>query len=143
MIQNSENQDDFSRQFHPYRMARIDTIYPGHPCIVAMQIMANFRTYAEADKKTDQGCSEALSCTNVHGAGGAVYTALNLVEEIEANRDDPQKVFDLGCRHWIKARRSDFNHKTEEGNAAAEAMRSEFLFMVRSWLARQKSSSLT
>lgn len=143
MSEKPDNQDDFSKHFDPYRMSRINTVYPGHPCIVAMQIMANFRTYADADARTKDGWSAALSCRNVHGAGGAIYTALNLVEEIEADPDNPQKVFDLGYQRWIEARRSDFNEKTQEGNAAAEAIRSEFIFMVRSWLARRKSTGTT
>ena len=114
---------------------RIDTVYPGHPCLIAIQIMDNFQDYAAATQRTKLGWPEALSCSNVRGAGGAVYQGLSVLKQMDEDPDDIEAAFAFGCMLWERSRQSDFLHVMGDGKTAAEKHKDLFIEKASSWFA--------
>lgn len=115
------------------------TVYPGHPCLIAMQAMANFDDHKAMTKHTKDNWPEALSCSNIRGSGGAVYQGLVVIDKIMEGHDAIEAAFDLGCTFWKRSRKSDFNHVLEEGNKAADDYREDFIEQASAWLSRQQN----
>ncbi|MAC11055.1 MAG: hypothetical protein CMN74_02250 [Sphingorhabdus sp.] len=119
---------------HP-QSDRIDTVYPGHPCLIAIQIMDNFKDYSAATERTKLGWPEALSCSNVRGAGGAVYQGLSVLNHLQKNPDDIEGAFAFGCMLWERSRHSDFPDALDKGKDTAEMHKDLFADKASSWFA--------
>lgn len=114
---------------------QINTVYPGHPCLIAIQIMDNFKDYAAATERTKPGWPEALACSDVRGAGGAVYQGLSVLEHLNKNPDDIEGAFAFGCMLWERSRQSDHPDALDKGKAAAEKHKDLFSERALSWFA--------
>lgn len=129
--------NDQARHDEVLRLYRMDVVYPGHPCLIAMQIMANFPTYNKAKQPVKEGWPSALSCNAVKGAGGAVYSGLAVVRQIDAKPHELEEAFERGCEIWNDARQSDHPDQREAGNQKAQEMKEDFMLMARRWLKAQ------
>ena len=114
---------------------RMPTIYPGHPCLVAMQIMCAFDRYSDAAQRTEKGWKAALSSNRVRGAGGAVNQAMEILRKMHDEGATAEEAFSFGCMLWQRSRESDHPDALEPGNEAADQMHSEFVSMASSWIA--------
>lgn len=110
------------------------TIYPGHPCLIAMQIMDNFPTMSDASERTAHGWPEALSCSNVRGAGGAVYQGLSVLRKLCENPSDIDGAFAFGSMLWERSRQSDHPGQFDEGVAEASKWEARFHAQAKAWL---------
>ena len=81
---------------HKEAIRRMPTVYPGHPCLIAMQIMAAFPDAEAALKKTEHGWPEALSNSSVGGAGGATYQGVSVIKKLVENPGKPNEAFEWG-----------------------------------------------
>jgi len=111
-------------------MTKVDPVYPGHPVLLALQIMQEFTSLADANRRTSHGWPAALSSSAVTGAGGPVYDALEI---LHLARSDPQGAYLRGCEMWRDSRTSDFSHKMQEGIDAAERHKQDFLEACEKW----------
>lgn len=116
---------------------RMSTVYPGHPCLIAMQIMCSFPSYVAAEKRTKAGWPEALACSDVRGAGGAVYQGLTVLRQVCEDSKSAEEAFEFGCMLWQRSRESDHSDALEEGNAAAEKSKADFIAMAENWFSQQ------
>ena len=114
---------------------RMRTIYPGHPCLVAMQIMCAFPRYQDAAQTTEHGWSQALSCSQVRGAGGAVNQAMEILRLMSMETMSAAEAFEFGCMLWNRSRRNDHPDALADGNEAAERQRCSFVDMADLWTA--------
>ena len=114
---------------------RMRTIYPGHPCLIAMQIMAAFTRYDAAAAPTVHGWKQALSCSHVRGAGGAVQQGMEILRLMHEESMSAQDAFAFGGMLWNRSRQSDHRDALDEGRTAAERQRDQFGSMASVWIA--------
>ena len=119
---------------------RMPTIYPGHPCLIAMQIMAVFTHYNAAADPTVHGWKQALSCSHVRGAGGAVNQGMEILRLMHDESMSAQDAFAFGCMFWDHSRQSDHCDALDEGRTAAERQRDQFVSKSRVWIASSLAS---
>ncbi len=105
-------------------------VFPGHPVTIAMMIMENFSDYRAASAMTKYGWPAALS-SPVNGAGGAVYSALEVLKAI--NDEMPfNEAFDHASMLWKSAREGgDFAENLVEGQEKVEPLRTAFILQAR------------
>ena len=95
-------------------ISHMPTVYPGHPCLLAMQIMIAFPSADAALEKTTDGWPMALTSHMVRGAGGAVYQAVSVIKLLADKPDRPNAAFEHGVALWRASRtRGDHPHKLE------------------------------
>ena len=128
---------------HREAVLRISTIYPGHPCLIAMQIMCSFPSYDAANQRTKEGWPEALSCSMVRGAGGAVHQGMELLRLMVEESTLPDEAQSFGCTLWQRSRESDHPNALEQGNIEAQRHRDLFLFLSSAWIAGQHAHQST
>lgn len=114
---------------------RMPTVYPGHPCLIAMQIMAAFPNYDAAAAPTAHGWREALSCSHVRGAGGSVNQGMEILRLMHDGSMSEEDAFAFGCMLWDRSRQSDHPDALDEGRTAAGKQRDQFVSMARIWIA--------
>lgn len=75
-------------------------VYPGHPITLAVQIARAFPTLAAAHASTGD-CPAALASSDVSGAGGSVYAALQALDKLAAGVSlDAVLAWADGCREY-------------------------------------------
>lgn len=57
-------------------------VYPGHALAVALCIMHAFETPADALAKSEHGWPEALSCSDIPGAGDGAYAGVGFIRRL-------------------------------------------------------------
>ena len=114
---------------------RMPTVYPGHPCLIAMQVMAAFPNYDAAAALTVHGWRAALSCSHVRGAGGAVNQGMEILRLMHDESMSEEDAFAFGCMLWDRSRQSDHPDALDEGRTAAEKQSDRFVSMARVWIA--------
>lgn len=57
-------------------------IYPGHPVVLALCVVWAHKTYEEAFAPTEYAWPFALGNSDVPGAGGCVYSAMDLLKRL-------------------------------------------------------------
>lgn len=119
-------------------------VYPGHPSIVAYEIMLAFEddlakafapSYDRDGKKL--GWCEALSNSEVSGAGGCVHQGVTLLRRIQDGTLTPLEALDYGDVVWGHSRGwgkqedgcwlGDYGRSFEEGQEQADRFKAELL----------------
>jgi hypothetical protein len=108
-------------------------VYPGHPVVIALEVMDAFADYDAAYERTPQGWPAALSHSEVSGSGGAVYQGLEILRLVREGESTPEQAYDFGQEIWARSRENDFRENLESGIAEAEIIREAFLERVRDW----------
>lgn len=125
---------DSSLAEHRQDILRMSVVYPGHPCLIAMQIMCSFPSYEAASQPTRHGWAEALSCSDVRGAGGAVNQGMELLRLMAEESMHPEEAHSFGCMLWKRSRQGDHPDALEHGEIEAERHRDLFLALSSSWM---------
>ena len=125
---------------HRQNILRMSVVYPGHPCLIAMQIMCSFPSYEAASQPTRHGWAEALSCSDVRGAGGAVNQGMELLRLMAEESMSPEDVHSFGCMLWKRSRHGDHPDALERGEIEAERHRGLFLSLSSSWTSLRHAS---
>jgi hypothetical protein len=111
-------------------------VYPGHPVTIALCIVANFDSFAEASA-WDQ-CPAALKHIDIPGAGGCVYNALNTLDHL-CHGQDPDKVFSMAEACWerIDNQKDNRPKRWKAGTEQAKPLRKKLLkTLEEKWLKR-------
>lgn len=110
-----------------YEKHREFGVYPGHPLIIAYEIMLAFegdldKAFAPSYDKNGEklGWCEALSDSRVSGAGGCVHNGVRLLKYIQDGVLTPLEALDWCDGLWAYARSSDFADRIDEGQEQAE-----------------------
>jgi len=122
---------------HREDVLRMPVVYPGHPCLIAMQIMCAFPSYAAASQRTKHGWAEALSCSHVRGAGGAVNQVMELLRLMTEESMPPEEAHSFGCMLWKRSRQNDHPDALGRGETEAERRRDLFLSLSSFWTSLQ------
>lgn len=125
---------------HREDILRMSVVYPGHPCLIAMQIMCSFPSYEAASQPTKHGWAEALSCSDVRGAGGAVNQGMELLRLMAEESMPPEEAHSFGCMLWKRSRQGDHPDALEHGEIEAERHRDLFLSLSSSWTSLRHTS---
>ena len=111
------------------------TVYPGHPNAIALIIMEKYPSYEAAlDKPEDKQSAAALRDGDIPGAGGNVYSALDVLEKLV--KDGPEAAFEAGNKMWARmVGPGSGNHEKsfEEGQKQVDAIARRFLDKASSW----------
>lgn len=128
---------------------RYDFVYPGHPVVIAYFVVSVFPTYDEAFKPTKHNLYCALGDSRIPGAGGCVYSALDVLwmlrkgkpfNEVMAFADETWDNTDNhknagGCYAKDKASRDRFLKVWLSGQAQANTLKPE-LEKLSAWWAK-------
>jgi hypothetical protein len=109
-------------------------VYPGHPVMLALEIMDAFPDHEAAHERTEQGWPVALSHSGVSGSGGAVYQGLEILRLVHEGESTPEEAYDFAQEIWVRSRQSDFRENLERGVEEATALRDAFLSRVQDWV---------
>jgi hypothetical protein len=112
-------------------------VYPGHPVFLALQIMDAFPSFERAAAKDNGEFNNAVSSDRVNGSGGAVHSAMRLLEFAKQGIN-PEQVFQYGVETWASARGwgtvgCDFASNYEAGILQAERLKDEFISRLAQW----------
>lgn len=109
-------------------------VYPGHPVEIGLRIMAAFPNFQTASSKGGT-FQKALESQDVPGAGGAVHTAMAVLERVQKGEVTPEAAFDHAGELWDNARSSDFAHRRIPGTESVLPFRDAFCARLREWTA--------
>jgi len=115
------------------------TVYPGHPLTIATFILAKYGTsgvdlaVAFAKNVSEDGypCPNALADVDIPGAGGCVYSALDLLQNIRTGVCTAEGAVDKAAQMWREQRTLDHNDKLDAGVAEAKVIEGDFLLLAR------------
>ena len=60
----------------------MNVVFPGHPCLIAMQIMEEYETYNFATLRDDSGLLTLIENVNIKGSGASVYQTIHSLEHL-------------------------------------------------------------
>lgn len=101
-------------------------VYPGHPCALALCILRKYPRVADAYVVPLQvgrysRSPVALEDSDIPGAGGCVYQALDLIQYVRNGLMTPEQAIASGVATWESDRLGgDHLHRYEEGVAECE-----------------------
>jgi len=115
-------------------------IFPGHPIAIAFCILKAFPNYAVAVKKDSHNCPMAVSSSQIPGAGGSCYSALDFLTalhrgtSLKAAFEDADATWDRIDNHKDKggiyatddASRERFYVRWKDGQAQADLIKPLF-----------------
>jgi hypothetical protein len=113
------------------------TVYPGHPTSLALLIMMTFDSFVAASTRhPQQPYPAALGSQSIPGAGGNVYSALELLAY--ARKHGAKAALEWGDACWRRAVGPDnFGDRYEPGQAQADAIKEKFRALATDWLQRE------
>lgn len=121
---------NFEHQFFPE-----GAVYPGHPNALALIIMEKYTSYAAATEKEEgKQYSPALCDDDIPGAGGNVYSALDLLAMML--KVGPEEAFAHGNQMWVRMvgpGTGNIEKAFEPGQAQVDRIADVFLEKARSW----------
>ncbi len=112
-------------------------VYPGHPLVIAWEIMSVFDSPAEALRTvTDHGlnCPEAVADNRVTGGGGEVHRACDLLRRALAGAS-AEELMAWADERWISGQAGGHIKAIEPGLAQAEKLKPLFAERLAAWLA--------
>jgi len=107
-------------------------VYPGHPVVLAVMIMKKFASWKEASARTKYTFPAALGSQEIPGAGGAVYSALDVLKRIKLGISCEDALAEAN-RVWKIERDNGYAHNYAEGQKKAEALIPLFKELIKSW----------
>jgi hypothetical protein len=108
-------------------------VYPGQPLVVACMVMQTFPTFESAMKRTEHGWPAALGSTAIHGAGCAVYNALDLLQRVNAGMA-PLDAVQESRAMWQRyvGHQASLKDRVQPGLDAQLTVEEEFVIMASS-----------
>lgn len=114
---------------------RDQSIYPGHPIVLALCIMREFSSLKEAKSPSPKtGHPQALTSAKVPGAGGNVWGALDLLTVAEVL--SPEGTWEHGEALWLRMvgpGRGNHENTFAPGKEQAHSVRAEFMAKLVAW----------
>jgi len=114
-------------------------VYPGHPLVIAVHILENYESYDAAntypEDKSAYQCPAALSDERIPGAGGCVYSALDILKCLKDGYWDVDKTIEEADKLWASIDGNAENHASVYGFGLeeAESLRDRFRAGVQKW----------
>lgn len=109
-------------------------VYPGHPLVVAVQIMSTFGSIAEASAPTEHGWPEALGNSDISGAGCHVGAGLRILQRGAAGASPDDMIYDAN-RYWTEGSAGGHTKNVASGTTQAHQLEAHFRARVVDWLA--------
>lgn len=111
-------------------------VYPGHPLTLGLLIMEAYPDLAAAKARPDAkpGASyppaPAALASSLPGAGGCMYSALDLLARIQDGRLTPEEAVEFARTDW-----RGLNHPgaVEPGQEQADRVADRFIEQARAW----------
>lgn len=108
---------------------REQTIFPGHPLVIATIIMKHYPNLDEAfAKKEDHSFPNALEDQNIPGAGGNVYSALDALRYVRDGLMGIDKAVEFCNEVWASCDDNQRLHPEKYERGMAEAKEYEMVF---------------
>lgn len=114
-------------------------VYPGHPLVIAVAIMEHYDSLEAANKRYRSpdgwSCPEALSDGRIPGAGGCVYSALDLLNHIRIGHRDIDGFVEAADELWgdIDGNVQNYPEKHKEGLDNAAQHQARFRELAAGW----------
>lgn len=112
-------------------------VYPGHPLVVAWEIISVFKTPSDALRVvTDHGlnCPEAVADNRISGGGGEVFRACDLLRRAKDGAT-PEELIAWADECWRTGQAGGHLKAIEPGLAQAEKLKPLFAEKLARWLA--------
>ena len=107
-------------------------VYPGHPAVVAYNIMLVFDKLSDAMANTEHNFPEALGNSSVEGAGGEVYVGLRFLKEAAKNKDW-EALYREHSEHWAHYRAGGIEKNVTPGQEKADELKPLLLKTMAEW----------
>jgi hypothetical protein len=108
------------------------TVYPGHAVTIAYLIMLTYPSLQDARVRGEGAtCPAALSNGAIPGAGGCVYSALDVLAV--AFSDGVDKAFEFGDDCWQGETENGYQDRRESGQTQAESIKDKFREVFANW----------
>ena len=108
------------------------TVYPGHALTLAYLVMLHYPSYeAAAVRRDDASCPDALSNSEIPGAGGCVYSALDLLKH--GFTLGVEEALEFGDRRWEGETETAYKDRRQPGQAQADAIKDKFRERFARW----------
>lgn len=108
------------------------TVYPGHATTIAYLIMKSYASWEDAStRKPNASCPPALSNGAIPGAGGCVYSALDLLKI--AFDHGVEAALERGDQVWRGEADNGYKHKHAPGQAQADSIKDKFRELFATW----------
>ena len=110
-----------------------DYVYPGHPLVIGLYIMEAFPDIEDAMSEDGPNAmfKKALQSSTVPGAGGAVSSALNVLQLMKDNILSVEKGIELTRKSWAS---QSFPANVEDGQLQADRFESIYVEKAKQWL---------
>lgn len=118
---------------------RDNFVYPGHPLVIAVAIMETYDSLDAANERTEHAdgfsCPEALSDSRIPGAGGCVYSALDLLNHIRIGHRDIEGFIEAADELWgdIDGNVRNYPQKYQAGLDNAALHKDRFRELAATW----------
>ena len=107
-------------------------IYPGHCVTLAYLVMQAYPSLEAATfRKHGATCPDALSNGNIPGAGGPVYSALDVLKH--AFTHGVESAFAYGDKVWEGETANGYKDRREPGQTQADSIKSHFRELFQAW----------
>lgn len=125
-------------------------VYPGHPVTIAYLIASHYTSYETALTSSENGGSwcHALGNSDIPGAGGCVYLAVDLLKKLVQDEMPADQAFAWADEVWGRvdsmkdgggsfarneAARASFTKTFEGGQAQANRVKEKLVARLREW----------
>jgi hypothetical protein len=107
-------------------------VFPGHCITLAYLIMQAYPSLDAARIRKDGAtCPDALSNGNIPGAGGPVYSALDVLKH--AFEHGVESAFAYGDEAWGRETASSYRDRREPGQLQADSIKDHFRELFQAW----------
>lgn len=118
-------------------------VYPGHPLVIAYEIMSVFPDPEAALKPcTGEGlnCPEAVADHRISGGRGEVYAACDLLRLARQGKN-AEELAQWADARWIRGNAGGHQNAVQPGLAQAARLREKFQSKLASWLNQPTGAS--
>ena len=109
-------------------------VYPGHALVIAKIIMETYPSLEAASRRVgdkEHNTAAALGDSNVPGAGGCVWVAIDTLRYFHTEGVTKEQTFQFADRYW-NASVSDLNTRVD-GQQKADSIKEEVYKMAMAW----------
>lgn len=117
-------------------------VYPGHPLVVAFEIISVFPTPESAlaiCKDSGLNCPGAVADNRITGGGGEVHAACNLLRKAQQGMEAGELIA-LADQWWVSGGAGGHAKAVEPGLLQAAKLKHEFPVRLATWLAQKQSN---
>lgn len=118
-------------------------VYPGHPLVIAWEIMTTFPTPTAAlgiDREFGLNCPNAVSDIRITGGGGEVHAACTLLQKAQAGAPAADLISWADAR-WTDSQAGGHVKNVQAGLEQAEKLKAGFGEKLAAWLAEDQAAA--